>query len=63
MSMAVNPAWIGRSVDKTVRTLQALQSGSLVLQVGVRVEKRYKFANISSICEVHLKPLFHLSKE
>ena len=26
-SMAVNPAWIGRSVDETVRTLQALQSG------------------------------------
>ena len=27
LSMAVNPAWIGRSVDETVRTLQALQSG------------------------------------
>ena len=27
MSMAVNPARIGRSVDETVRTLQALQTG------------------------------------
>ena len=27
LSMTINPAWIGRSVDETVRTLQALQSG------------------------------------
>lgn len=28
-SLAVNPPYIGRSVDETVRTLQALQSGKL----------------------------------
>jgi len=27
LSMAINPAWIGRSVDETVRTLQAIQTG------------------------------------
>tara|TARA_B100001559_G_C16405510_1_gene577802 strand:- start:235 stop:798 length:564 start_codon:yes stop_codon:yes gene_type:complete len=29
LSMTINPAWIGRSVDETVRTLQALQSGKV----------------------------------
>ena len=27
LSMTINPAWVGRSVDETVRTLQALQTG------------------------------------
>ena len=28
LSMTINPAWTGRSVDETVRTLQALQTGA-----------------------------------
>ena len=27
LSIVMNPTWIGRSVDETVRTLQALQTG------------------------------------
>jgi len=29
LSLTINPPYIGRSVDETVRTLQALQSGKL----------------------------------
>ena len=32
--MTINPAWVGRSVDETVRTLQALQTGKHVRQDG-----------------------------
>ena len=30
LSMTINPAWVGRSVDETVRTLQALQTGKIL---------------------------------